>query len=105
MGGMGEGQKKTKTDKKIHQSFVFLLHTVSLIIDVIMRKKSPIFILPISLCFVFLSPLAYQAASRGVGFWARKPHVCSLLQWRKDEETPEINVAVVAAVCQRLPSM
>lgn len=81
-----------------------MLHTVSfLIIDVIMRKI-PIFILPISLCLVFLSP-ACQAASRGVGFWASKSDGAAFLQWRKDEETPEINVAAVAAVCQRLPEV
>lgn len=101
----GKKKKQKQTKKSTRALYFCYILFLSLIIDVIMRKKSPIFILPISLCFVFLSPLAYQAASRGVGFWARKPHVYSLLQCRKDEETSEIKVAVVASVCQRLPSM
>lgn len=68
VGEGGGGGKIPKTDKKKSTRALYFCYILflSLIIDMIMRKKSPIFILLISLCPEFLSLLACQAECSGV---------------------------------------
>lgn len=74
MRGKKEQQQK-KSTRALYFCYILFL---SLIIDVIMRgKRSPIFILPISLCPVFLFLLAYHTAQRCGILGQEAPHVAS----------------------------